>query len=166
MAILEINMTDVSWLDPAALERSIKQSRAVRITMEVPGLYRAESKTALAQNWLKVWYISECFAKHAAQVECTFHEGDLGAGVVVLQLVIRDMAAFVTQVLEFGPVFDPDELEAPALIYDEAEDWLDKRGGSPAALTELEKCYRDDAEAASDEEGYRGDNCNSEEEID
>lgn len=166
MAILELNMIDVSWLDPFALERSVQQSTGVRITMDVPDLYRADSKTALAQNWLKTWYISECLAKYAARVVCHFHEVDFGTGVVVLEFAIRDVPGFVARVLEFGPVFDPNELEASALIYDEAEDWLNKRADSPTLLPDLENCYRDDADVATDEESYRRDNYNSESELD
>jgi hypothetical protein len=70
-----------------------------------------------------------------------------------LELTVQDVSGFVAAVIEFAPVFDPDDLEPSALIYDEAEEWLDQRRGS-ALLPDLEKCYRDDANAAR-EEGYR-----------
>jgi hypothetical protein len=166
MAQLELKIADINWLDANALQRSIEGAGDVRLVIEVPELYRAATRTYLAQNWLKVWYVCECLAQYTTQVACDFHEVDFGAGVVVLDCSIKDVPGFLEKLLELGPAFDPDELEAPALIYDEAEDWLDKRGDIPALLPQLEECYRDDAEIASVEEGYRSSNCDLDDQLD
>ena len=153
MTVLELNMSDASWLDETLLRRRVQQSSALRITMEVTDLYQAASRTRLAQNWLKIWYISECLARHGNDCQCSFHEVEFGAGLVVLEFAVQDVPGLVATVIEFAPVFDPDDLEASAEIYGEAEEWLDKRT-EPPMFGELEKCYRDDAEAAR-EDGYR-----------
>ena len=61
-----------------------------------------------------------------------------------------DLAA---DLIEFAAVHGGEDLEASALIYDEAEDWLSNRGDSPAWFVGLEQNYRDDAARAAEFEG-------------
>jgi len=164
MDVLELDMSDAAWLDPTTLRRCLKQTAKVRMTWEEAELYRANSRTELALNWLKTWYVAETLAKHAVKAECDFREGERNAGIIVLELTISDPEAFAAQVVEFAPVFDPDEIEAPALIFDEAEDWLEKRGDQSPRFPELERCYRDEADEAKESEGDRSESNEREDE--
>src|SRR5690349_19083923 len=118
MTILEIRLDDAAWLDPETLQCRLEQSRGVRLKWEQPNSYRASSKRELALNWLKSWYIAESFGRHASHWACTFHEGDFGAGILALDLSVSDINSFAATLADFAEIFDPDDIEASALIYD------------------------------------------------
>jgi hypothetical protein len=75
---------------------------------------------------------------------------------IACDLTAVDSKPLAARAVELAFAFDPDR-EASALIYNEAEDWLDRRGGTPARFPELEHNYRNDAEAAAAQEAYRRD---------
>lgn len=104
----------------------------------------------VAHNWLKVWLVAESLAENAKTVRCSFQEGELGAGEFVLDFENIDPYAMAEKLLGFAGAFDPDDLEAGVLIYDEADDWLEKRGETLARFPEIEEAYRTDAAHAAE----------------
>jgi len=153
--MLEVDVTDLLDVNEEDLARQIENAGGtVRLTSVVANLYQASSKTALAQNWLKVWYTAERLADHAASATCTVCEGELGGGNLAFNLAADDPHALAADLIEFGAVYGGEDLEASALIYGEAEDWLKNRGDAPAWFPVLETNYRNDAAQAAEFEGY------------
>jgi hypothetical protein len=151
--MLQFDMSDVMWMDEDVLVRRIQQSSdRLCVTMTIDDLYRAGSIQLIADNWLKTWFIAESLADCASVARCDFHEGDRGAGNLVFDFESVDAERMAAQLLDFAAVFDPDDLEAGALIYDEATDWLENKGDHPSRFPEIEECYRVDAEQAAEKE--------------
>jgi len=152
--MLHINMNDILSADEEEIaERLLKAGPELRVTMSVSDQYRANSKAELAENWLKSWYVAESLASNASQWNCQFAEGEDGAGEFEFRFVVTDLKGMAGRIAEFAPLFDPDDLEFNALIYDEAHDWLDARGEIKARFPDLEESYRGDAEMAKEYEG-------------
>ncbi len=118
----------------------------------MPDLYQANSRSELAAKWLKVWYLAERLADNTDSASCAYSEGEFGAGKIQIELACCDARSLAKSLLEFAPAFDPDDLEACSLIYDEASEWLEKRANSVSWFPNLEQHYRDDAENAAEEE--------------
>jgi hypothetical protein len=116
--------------------------------MTVLEQYHASSSWQLAQEWLKTWYIAESMVQYASNWSCQFHEGERGAGEFTFEFRVCDPAGMARKLVEFGLVFDENNLEPGALIYDAAEEWLENRPSSAARFPELEACYRGDLAVA------------------
>ena len=146
-------MTDLLDVSDEDLACQIeKASRAIRLTITVADLYQANSKTELAQNWLKVWYTAERLAEHALSATCIVRGDELGVGNLVFTITADDPLALAADLIEFAAVYGGDDLEASALIYDEAEDWLKNRRGSQAWFSRLGTELPDDAAQAAEYE--------------
>jgi hypothetical protein len=153
--MLQLNVTDLLDVSDEDLVRRIEEaSGVVQMTITVADLYQANSKTELAQNWLKVWYTAERLAEHARSATCIVSEAELGVGNLVFTIAADDPFALAADLIGFAVVYGGDDLEASALVHDEAEDWLRNRGDSPAWFSGLEQNYRDDAALAAELEGY------------
>lgn len=142
--MLDVNMADVAWLDEEALASQIELQGKLRITMIIPELYVAQTPVETAGNWLKVWFIAESLATYANQVSCSFNEVDDGAGQVILEFESIDAPNMADRLSTFGGVFDPDDLEESAQIFDEALEWVENRGTARAIFPGLEECYRNE----------------------
>lgn len=153
--MLELSVADLLEVSEEDLARRIENAGGiVRLTIVVADLYHAGSKTELAQNWLKVWYTAEHLADHAASATCAVGEGELGVGNLAFDLAADDPHALAADLIRFGVVYGGEDLEASALTYDEAEDWLSNRRDVPAWFPVLELNYRNDAAQAAEFEGY------------
>jgi hypothetical protein len=165
--VLDIAPNDIVSLDPQSLAKRIDENgRQVRFTIEIPNLYAATSKTALAENWLKAWYTGERLASHAVSPKCkASDDGTVGTGTLVFDLIAADSLAMAEDLIEFAAVHSGDDLEAAAFAYDEADDWLANRGDAVTRFSELEKNYRADAATAAAAEGYRPGSHHAEDEV-
>lgn len=153
--MLHIHLNDIVEVDEKEIAQHLHESGPeLRLTLRVRDQYRAGSKTELAENWLKTWYIAESLASHAAEWHCEFEEGDEGAGDFEFRFTVHDPKGMAKAIADFAPVFDPDDLETGALVYDEAHDWLEKRHDAKVRFPALEESYRGDAEMAREYEGY------------
>jgi hypothetical protein len=149
--MIQLNASDLAWLDEDTLLRRLRKSPAwLRLEATIFQVYESESVRAIADNWLKAWFVGESLAACAKSVSCSFREGERGAGEFILDF--RDIAPdqMAVRLLEFAGAFDPDDLEAMALIYNEAEDWLEKRGNATARFPQIEEAYRTEAARAAE----------------
>jgi hypothetical protein len=149
--MIQLNASDLAWIDEETLLRRLKDSPGwLRLEATISEVYESQSMRAIADNWLKAWFVAESLAACAKSVSCSFREGERGAGEFILDF--RDTAPdqMAAKLLEFSGAFDPDDLEAMALIYDEAEDWLEKRGNVTARFPQIEEAYRTEAARAAE----------------
>jgi hypothetical protein len=155
--MLALRIEDVPKLSEADLADQIHRSGGqIGLIVVVPDLYQAQSRTELADNWLKIWYLAERLADHTESALCRFREEDFGAGRFEFDLTCGASREFAANLIEFASAFDPDDLEANALIYDEVEEWLEARGTTSAWFPNIEQHYRDDADSALVDEQDRG----------
>ncbi len=64
--VLELDVSDLLRMSDEDLARRIaKADGDVKLSLTVPELYQANTRTELAQNWLILWYTSERLAEHA-----------------------------------------------------------------------------------------------------
>ena len=154
--MFHLNLNDALSVEEDQVTRDVQLAGSeLTVSMSVADQYRANSKTELAKNWLKSWYIAETLAKHANECHCEFKEGANGCGDFQFRFVVEDATGMAKALTEFAQVFDPDNLEAGAFIYDEAHDWLEERGSTGSRFPEIESNYREDAAMAEEYEGYR-----------
>src|SRR5581483_2061306 len=127
--MLHIHLNDLKEPSEAAIAKAIKEANGiVRITMTVRDQYQSNSKRVLALNWLKSWYMAEALAEYASESEVDFEEGERGAGEFEFRFTVIDPRHMAARIADFAAVLDEDDLEAGGLIYDEAEDWMNKPG--------------------------------------
>jgi hypothetical protein len=156
--MLELHLNDLLDADAADLARRIREAGGnLQVTLTVDDQYRSDSKWALAHGWLRTWYIAESLAEHASKPTCDFQEGERGAGEFEFKFSAVNAPAMTEKLVEFAAVFDPDELECGALMYDEAAEWLENRGEKPAKFPDLEEAYRADLAAAKEHAAEYGD---------
>ena len=153
--MLYLTMDDILGHDERSLADSLNESEGhLQLSVSVSDLFQAQSRTELAQHWLKIWYFAERLAEFASTATCRYKEGDRGSGEFDFEFAIIDIPLFAARLTELATSFDPDDLEAMAFIYDEAEEWLSKRGDSPAWFPILEQNFRADSAEAQEYEGY------------
>ena len=152
---LQLDVSDLLDMSEDDLARRIANANGVvKLSLTVSELYRANTRTELAQNWLILWYTSECLAEHATSATCTAREGDRGDGLLLFDLATDDPASLASDLMEFAAVHGGEDLETPALVHDEAEEWVKSLGDSPVWFSGLQQTYRDDAALAAEFEGY------------
>ena len=144
--MIHLHLNDLSAADEQELAARIEKARGkLRLSVSVENLYRAASKSELAGNWLKSWYLAEALARYSSNSRCEFAEGSEGTGELTFQFQVNNAARMAASLIEFAPSLDPDNFEAAAFLIDEAEGWLEEGLISPVQFPELERCFREDA---------------------
>jgi hypothetical protein len=82
-----------------------------------------------------------------------FNEVGRGDGEFDFEFDVSNPKGMAAKLVDFGLIFDPNQLEPAALMLDEAVSWLDGRGSEAARFPELEECYRDEAVLAHEATG-------------
>ncbi len=72
----------------------------------------------------------------------------------MFDLATDDPASLACDLMDFAATHGGEDLETPALVHDEAEEWVKALGDSPVWFTGLQQNYRNDAAIATESEGY------------
>ena len=155
--MLHIHLNDLLDADEATICRQIEAANwKLRVTMIVSAQYQADSRRALADGWLQSWYLAESMAAFASKWRAHFKEVGRGDGEFDFEFDVSNPKGMAAKLVDFGLIFDPNQLEPAALMLDEAVSWLDGRGSAAARFPELEECYRDELVLAPETVGDEG----------
>ncbi len=148
--MFRIDLSEVVWLDEEILAERIDASKdKICVNMAIADLYASDSVRTMSDNWLKAWYTAETLASFTSEATYSVRDDD-GTGMFEFLLIDVETTGMTHALIDLGPAFDPDDLEAMALIYDEAQEWLENKGNTRVRFPELQHNYEADTEAAEE----------------